>query len=180
MKTQYLFGRIFLLSVFLSLVVFGVAGCDFLSWDNPWFGRHNDENTTSDTTTQTEDQTETITEDQTETVTEDETQNETENATEDESENATEDESENATEDESENGTESSTENTTENTTENESEDLDPTRTQEPYPDVDESTCGSWVLNDNVCCPEYCSDDDRSENCSACGGSGSALCEVVS
>jgi hypothetical protein len=57
---------------------------------------------------------------------------------------------------------------------------LDPNRTQAPYPAVDASECGSWVLKDNVCCARYCSNLNTSEDCSACGGNNGALCMVVS
>jgi expansin (peptidoglycan-binding protein) len=53
-------------------------------------------------------------------------------------------------------------------------------RTQAPYPPVsDPSACGSWALVDNVCCAQYCSDNDQSESCDSCGGPGSALCTTV-
>jgi hypothetical protein len=56
----------------------------------------------------------------------------------------------------------------------------DPNRTQAPYPDVDASECGNWVLIDNVCSARYCSDNLLSEDCSGCGGNTGALCQVVS
>ncbi|KAI8803565.1 expansin-like protein [Cladochytrium replicatum] len=43
------------------------------------------------------------------------------------------------------------------------------THTQAPYPSVSASTCGSWTLVDNVCCPSYCKNDLQSENCLGCG-----------
>ncbi|KAJ3114541.1 hypothetical protein HK100_001625 [Physocladia obscura] len=53
-----------------------------------------------------------------------------------------------------------------------------PTRTQDPYPTPTSTPCaaGNWVLEDNVCVPQYCSNNNRSEDCSGCGGSGNALC----
>lgn len=43
-------------------------------------------------------------------------------------------------------------------------------REQAPYPEADPSDCGeSWTLVDNVCCAQYCSDDESSESCSECG-----------
>ncbi|KAL6826662.1 Non-catalytic module family expansin [Trichoderma camerunense] len=36
---------------------------------------------------------------------------------------------------------------------------------QSPYPSIAASTCGSWTLVDNVCCPSYCATDDTSEFC---------------
>lgn len=53
------------------------------------------------------------------------------------------------------------------------------TRHQEPYPEADPSDCGSWALVDNVCCAQYCADDDRSESCGGCGGNDSSECVVV-
>ena len=53
-------------------------------------------------------------------------------------------------------------------------------RDQAPYPDADPSDCGeSWTLVDNVCCAQYCVDDDRSESCSECGGNDSDSCVSV-
>ncbi len=49
-------------------------------------------------------------------------------------------------------------------------------RHQAPYPAVAAASCGSWALVDNVCVPQYCSDDDRSEDCAKCGGPGSDRC----
>lgn len=47
-----------------------------------------------------------------------------------------------------------------------------PSRHEAAYPDIDESAakCGAWVLEDNVCCAQYCSDDPASENCDKCKG----------
>ncbi|KAI5465248.1 expansin module family protein [Mariannaea sp. PMI_226] len=43
---------------------------------------------------------------------------------------------------------------------------------QSAYPSVSGSTCGSWTLVDNVCCPSYCSNQNTSESCSSsCTGS---------
>lgn len=36
---------------------------------------------------------------------------------------------------------------------------------QSPYPSIAASSCGSWTLVDNVCCPSYCATDDTSESC---------------
>ncbi|MBN2441212.1 MAG: hypothetical protein JXJ04_07690 [Spirochaetales bacterium] len=57
---------------------------------------------------------------------------------------------------------------------------LDPNRTQAPYPSVDPSSCGGWVLLDNVCTARYCTDDLSSQDCGGCGGNTGALCHVVS
>ena len=57
---------------------------------------------------------------------------------------------------------------------------LDPNRTQAPYPDVNPSECGGWVLLDNVCTARYCTDDLSSQDCAGCGGNTGALCHVVS
>ncbi|MBN2735855.1 MAG: hypothetical protein JXR70_02665 [Spirochaetales bacterium] len=56
----------------------------------------------------------------------------------------------------------------------------DPDRTQAPYPEMDASECGAWVMKDNVCTARYCSDNLKSEDCEGCGGNEGALCEVVS
>jgi chitodextrinase len=53
------------------------------------------------------------------------------------------------------------------------------TRHQAPYPAVAASTCGSWALVDNVCVPQYCSNNDRSEDCASCGGNTSPTCVKV-
>jgi hypothetical protein len=55
------------------------------------------------------------------------------------------------------------------------------TRHESPYPEIDAATakCGAWALVDNVCCAQYCSNDDTSENCDKCGGIGSAQCVAV-
>ncbi|OUM64732.1 hypothetical protein PIROE2DRAFT_69191 [Piromyces sp. E2] len=53
-------------------------------------------------------------------------------------------------------------------------------RKQSPYPAVSEKDgCGSWTLIDNVCCAEYCDNQDSTQGCSTCGGHGSAHCKVV-
>lgn len=52
-------------------------------------------------------------------------------------------------------------------------------REQASYPPADPSDCGAWRLVDNVCCAQYCSDDDRSESCSECGGNDSEMCVAV-
>ena len=55
----------------------------------------------------------------------------------------------------------------------------DPTlRRPGPRPDAGPSPCTSskWALTDGVCCPQYCSNDDKSEDCSKCG---SAQCTLV-
>jgi len=48
-----------------------------------------------------------------------------------------------------------------------------------PRPDASAAACGAWALTDGVCCAQYCSNDDKSEDCSSCGGPGSAQCTVV-
>jgi hypothetical protein len=54
------------------------------------------------------------------------------------------------------------------------------THTQAPRPPGDPASCGtSWALTEGVCCAQYCSNDDKSESCSGCGGPGSAQCQVV-
>jgi hypothetical protein len=53
-------------------------------------------------------------------------------------------------------------------------------REQGDYPPVDPSSCGeSWALVDNVCCAQYCSDDNTSDSCVSCGGNDSATCVAV-
>ncbi len=53
-------------------------------------------------------------------------------------------------------------------------------RKQSPYPAVSEKDgCGSWTLIDNVCCVEYCDNEDSTQGCNTCGGHGSAHCKVV-
>ena len=52
-------------------------------------------------------------------------------------------------------------------------------RSPGPRPDASAAACGAWALTDGVCCAQYCSNDDKSEDCSACGGPGSAQCTVV-
>lgn len=54
------------------------------------------------------------------------------------------------------------------------------TRRQAPYPAVAASSCGGWALVDNVCVPQYCANDPRSEDCSSCGGPTSPNCVKVS
>lgn len=44
-----------------------------------------------------------------------------------------------------------------------------PHRDPAPYPEADPADCGNWALVDNVCCPQYCSDDPTSESCDECG-----------
>ena len=55
------------------------------------------------------------------------------------------------------------------------------TRLEAAYPAIDATTagCGSWALVDNVCCAQYCSNDNTSESCDKCGGAGSAQCAAV-
>jgi hypothetical protein len=48
-----------------------------------------------------------------------------------------------------------------------------------PRPDAG-TNCGAWAMTNGVCCAQYCSNDDKSEDCSKCGGPGSAQCTVVS
>ena len=56
----------------------------------------------------------------------------------------------------------------------------DPTlRNPAPRPDAAANSCGAWALTDGVCCAQYCSNDDKSEDCSSCGGPGSPQCTVV-
>jgi len=43
------------------------------------------------------------------------------------------------------------------------------THTQAAYPTPSSASCGSWTLSENVCCPSYCSNDNRSESCSTSG-----------
>jgi hypothetical protein len=52
-------------------------------------------------------------------------------------------------------------------------------RHQAPYPAAKASDCGGWALVDNVCCAQYCSDNNTSEGCGSCGGQGSAQCVAV-
>jgi hypothetical protein len=56
------------------------------------------------------------------------------------------------------------------------------TRHEATYPPIDATTagCGAWALVDNVCCAQYCSNDNTSESCDKCGGPGSAQCTPVS
>lgn len=53
---------------------------------------------------------------------------------------------------------------------------------QEVYPTVPASSCSeNWPLSPlNTCCAEYCDNDDRSEGCGPCGGSGSPHCVQIS
>ena len=55
------------------------------------------------------------------------------------------------------------------------------TRREAAYPAISASDagCGNWALEDNVCCAQYCSNDNTSESCDKCGGAGSAQCTVV-
>ena len=56
----------------------------------------------------------------------------------------------------------------------------DPTlRSPAPRPDAAANSCGAWALTDGVCCAQYCSNDNKSEDCSSCGGPGSPQCTVV-
>jgi len=43
-------------------------------------------------------------------------------------------------------------------------------RTPAPHPAIEAGSCGSWAAVDNVCCGQYCSDDDTSGDCSKCAG----------
>ena len=52
-------------------------------------------------------------------------------------------------------------------------------RSPGPRPDASAAACGAWALTGGVCCAQYCSNDDKSEDCSSCGGPGSAECIVV-
>ena len=54
------------------------------------------------------------------------------------------------------------------------------TRRQADYPTASSTDCGGWSLVDNVCVPQYCSDDDRSEDCAKCGKSSSKCVKVSS
>ncbi|KAH6682523.1 expansin module family protein [Halenospora varia] len=54
--------------------------------------------------------------------------------------------------------------------------------TQAAYPSPSNGACGSWSLTDNVCCPTYCANDNRSESCSTsssctCTSPPSAMCK---
>ena len=51
-------------------------------------------------------------------------------------------------------------------------------RKQSPYPDTD-AGCDTWGLIDNVCCAEYCDNEESSEGCGNCGGHGSAHCKTM-
>ncbi len=55
------------------------------------------------------------------------------------------------------------------------------TRREAAYPAItaSDAQCGNWVLEDNVCCAQNCSNDNTSEDCSKCGGVGSAQCVPV-
>ncbi len=52
-------------------------------------------------------------------------------------------------------------------------------RRPQTRPAGDPSKCGSWALTEGVCCAQYCSTDNLSEDCKSCGGPGSAECTVV-
>lgn len=52
-------------------------------------------------------------------------------------------------------------------------------REQGEYPEADPADCGAWRLVDNVCCAQYCSDDNTTESCTACGGVESETCVAV-
>ncbi|EPS27159.1 putative swollenin [Penicillium oxalicum 114-2] len=56
------------------------------------------------------------------------------------------------------------------------------TATQPAYPSADPSSCGAWTLVDNVCCPEYCLSNNKSESCTSscsggCGTPPSSMCK---
>jgi Expansin C-terminal domain len=52
---------------------------------------------------------------------------------------------------------------------------------RQPAPRPDAGTnCGAWAMTNGVCCAQYCANDNESEDCSKCGGPGSAQCTVVS
>ena len=55
------------------------------------------------------------------------------------------------------------------------------TKREAAYPAIDagKAGCGNWALVDNVCCAQNCSNDSTSEDCSKCGGVGSAQCQAV-
>ena len=59
----------------------------------------------------------------------------------------------------------------------------DPSRRRSaPRPDAGPSSVCSdpkWAMTDGVCCAQYCDDDPKSEDCTGCGGPGSAHCTVV-
>jgi hypothetical protein len=57
--------------------------------------------------------------------------------------------------------------------------DWDVDRDPAPYPEADPAACGSWALTDNVCCAQYCADDETSQSCDNCGGPGAEGCTVV-
>ena len=53
---------------------------------------------------------------------------------------------------------------------------------QAPYPSPTGDTCGGWTLIDGVCCPQYCTNDNRSSGCSDdpncnCGSPPSSMCK---
>ena len=57
----------------------------------------------------------------------------------------------------------------------------DPTlRRPGPRPDAGAASCGAWAMTNGVCCAQYCSNDNESQDCTSCGGTGSAQCTVVS
>ena len=43
-------------------------------------------------------------------------------------------------------------------------------RTPAPHPPIEAGSCGSWAVVDNVCCAQYCSDDNTSDSCGECSG----------
>ena len=54
----------------------------------------------------------------------------------------------------------------------------DKDRKQSPYPETTAS-CESGNLIDNVCCAEYCDNEESTEGCDNCGGHGSANCKAM-
>ncbi len=53
------------------------------------------------------------------------------------------------------------------------------TRQPDSRPAGDPASCGTWALTEGVCCAQYCSNDNKSESCSGCGGPGATECQVV-
>ncbi len=51
-------------------------------------------------------------------------------------------------------------------------------RKQSPYPETT-GDCGSWALIDNVCCAEYCDNEESTQGCGTCGGHGSEHCKIA-
>jgi len=51
-------------------------------------------------------------------------------------------------------------------------------RKQSPYPDTD-AGCGETTLIDNVCCAEFCDNEEGIGGCGNCGGHGSEHCKVM-